>query len=333
MKLLRNSEVVRCLVIYLVISAAAVLFSWYEDGSYGLFTLILCVVFIVIYIVSTARRYKRISGMAEEIDRILHGQSELLLKSYSEGELAILESEIYKMTVRLREQQQRLLDDKVYLADSIADISHQIRTPLTSINLIVNFLSEPEIDEDRRGRLVRELYDLLSRIEWLINSLLKISKLDAGMVSFKKETLSLKELIEKSCETLMVPIELRSQSLEIEAEGNFCGDVAWTCEAVGNVVKNCMEHTPEHGRLKITAAENALFSEIIITDNGSGIDREDLPHIFERFYKGKNSGDNGFGIGLALARMIVVSQNGILKAENNADKGARFTMRFYKSTV
>ena len=241
--------------------------------------------------------------------------------------------EIYKMTIRLREQQQTLTREKAYLADSIADISHQIRTPLTSINLLIGLLSEPKLTDARRQQLIHELYELLSRIDWLITTLLKISRLDAGTVQFKQEQVSLEELLKKSCVTLLIPMELRGQELRIHADGAFRGDLSWTSEAIGNIVKNCMEHTPEGGRIEIEATENALFSEIIIKDNGTGISPEDLPHIFERFYKGKDSDGKSFGIGLALSRMIIAGQGGTVKAENRKPAGAMFTIRFYKGTV
>ena len=133
--------------------------------------------------------------------------------------------------------------------------------------------------------------------------------------------------------TLLIPVELRRQELRIHADGAFRGDLSWTCEAIGNIVKNCMEHTPEGGRIEIDAAENALYSEIIIKDNGTGISPEDLPHIFERFYKGKDSDGKSFGIGLALSRMIITGQGGTVKAENRKPAGAMFTIRFYKGTV
>ncbi len=271
--------------------------------------------------------------MAADIDRILHGEASMPIEQYSEGELAILQSEIYKMTVRLREGQHNLQKDKVYLADSLADISHQIRTPLTSINLLVSFLSDANITEEKRIKVTHELYEHLSRIDWLITALLKISKLDAGTAQFKRESVALDELIRKSVSPILVPMDLRDQTLQVETDGEFTGDLSWTCEAITNIVKNCMEHTPDGGTIEITATENALYSEIIIADNGSGIDAEDLPHIFERFYKGKNSDDKSFGIGLALARMIISSQNGTIKAENNPTNGARFIIRFYKGTV
>ena len=153
------------------------------------------------------------------------------------------------MTVRLREQRQRLMKDRAYLADSLADISHQIRTPLTSINLLVQLLSEPDILHQRRLQLTHELYGLLSRIDWLITTLLKISKLDAGTVQFKQEQIAVNQLLRNACEPLLVPMELRGQELTIQASGLFAGDIAWTGEAIGNIVKNCMEHTPEGGEI------------------------------------------------------------------------------------
>lgn len=333
MKLLRNPEVVKTLILFFLLSAAATAAAFVWDARFGIFTLILCLIFLSIHLISIRKRYNRMSELAADINKILHGDNEISLENYSEGELAILHSEIYKMTVRLREQQQSLQEDKLYLADSIADISHQIRTPLTSINLLVQFLSEPGISEERRMKLIRELYELLSRIDWLITTLLKISKLDTGTVQFKQETVPIKDLIERACSPLLVPIELRRQTLSVDADGTFTGDVAWTCEALGNIVKNCMEHTPDGGRIDILAAENGLYTEIVISDTGRGIAKEDLPHIFERFYKGKDSDDKSFGIGLALARMIVSEQNGTVKAENKTEKGAKFTIRFYKGTV
>ena len=333
MKFFRNPEVKQSIFIYVTIMAVASTVSFLWKKEFGFFTFGLCVLFLLIHIVTTYRRYKRIADLSTDIDRILHGENALSIEKYAEGELGILQSEIYKMTVRLREQQQKLIEDKVYLADSIADISHQIRTPLTSMNLIVSFLSESGITEQRKQKLIQELYELLARIEWLITTLLKISKLDAGTVQFRKEQINLEELIQKSVAPVVIPMELRGQELIVHASGAFYGDIGWTCEAIGNIVKNCMEHTPEGGKVEVIASENPIYSEIVIKDNGTGIDKDDLPHIFERFYKGKNSGDNSFGVGLALARMIITGQGGTIKAENRKDKGAKFTIRFYKGTV
>lgn len=333
MKYLRNPELRRTLLPFALLLAVATAAAGLWNPLFGLFTFVLCALFLSVYLASTCRRYKRIADLASGIDRILHGNSGILLEDCAEGELGILQSEISKMTVRLREQQQRLQEDKVYLANSIADISHQIRTPLTSINLILQFLSEPDIPKERRRVLICELYELLSRIDWLITTLLKISKLDAGTVKFKREEISLEKLISGATAPLLVPMELREQTLAVHAEGELICDGAWTCEALTNIVKNCMEHTPRGGDIRIDACENALYSEIVVSDSGKGIDKTDLPHIFERFYKGKNSDEKSFGIGLALTRMIVVGQNGTIKAENSKTGGALFTLRFYKGAV
>ena len=160
-------------------------------------------------------------------------------------------------------------------------------------------------------------------------------RLDAGTAKLAHDRVSVQELIRRAAEPLLIPIELRAQTLSVccPEETAFTGDLQWSVEAVGNILKNCMEHTPEGGEITATAVENAIYTELRIADNGPGIDQEDLPHLFERFYKGRNAGEQSVGIGLALARMIVEEQNGALKAENLRSGGAAFTIRFYKGTV
>lgn len=329
--MMRNNEIYRTFLIQCAITVIASILTAILNIKFGIITLIICVAFIVVYMVSTGKRYRRFSELSLDIDKILHGNNHISLEKYEEGEFAILQSELYKMVNRLKHQQQILQDDKIYLSDSIADISHQLRTPLTSINLLLARLSEPDLSDKKKFEITHKVYEMLSRIDWLITTLLKISRLDTGTVDFRTESTSLSELINKSCSPLVIPIEIRDQTLTINADGNFSGDISWTCEAVSNIVKNCMEHTPSGGNIFINAFENALYTEIKISDSGSGIAEKDLPHIFERFYKGDESDENSFGIGLALARMIVTRQNGTLKAENNS--GAVFTMRFYKTTI
>lgn len=333
MKLLRNHEIFVSAVVFFSVSAAAAVSAYIMGREFGRFTLVLCVIFILLHLISNRYRYKQLSDLALKINNILHDDSCILINEYSEGELALLSTEIYKMTVRLREQSDLLKKDKLRLSDFLADVSHQIRTPLTSMNILVSLLEKPDLTLHRRLEITHEMYELLSRIEWLITALLKISKLDAGTITFRKDNISLAELISKASLPVQIPMELRGQELIVKAEGDICGDEAWNCEAVGNILKNCMEHTPEGGRITVCAAENTLYSEIIISDNGCGISKEDLPHIFERFYKGKSSGSGSFGIGLALARMIITGQNGTIKAESPAEGGARFTIRFYKCII
>lgn len=329
--MMRNTEVYRTFLIQCLITVIATVITAILDIKFEIITLALCIIFIAVYMISTKKRYKRFSALSLDIDKILHGDNHISLEKYQEGELAVLQSELYKMVNRLRQQQQTLQDDKIYLSDSIADISHQLRTPLTSINLLLTRLSEPNLTDRKKSEIIHKLYEMLSRIDWLITTLLKISRLDAGTVNFRTEKTSLSELINRSCSPLSIPIEIRDQQLTVNTDGDFCGDISWTCEAIGNIVKNCMEHTPYGGSININAVDNPLYTEIIISDSGDGIAEKDLPHIFERFYKGDDSDENSFGIGLALSRMIVTRQNGTLKAENHS--GAVFTMRFYKVTI
>ena len=262
---------------------------------------------------------------------MLHSQIPVQFEKYREGELSILENELSKMTLKLSEQAAALADDKKFLADSMADISHQIRSPLTSSNLILSLLMEPDLPSVKRKKLLQELAQLLSRIDWLVESLLKMSKMDAGTVCFQQAPVNVRALIRQAAEPLMIPMELREQTFSIQEESGveFTGDQAWSQEAILNILKNCMEHTPPGGCIQVFFSQNAIYTEIVIEDNGPGFDREDLPHLFERFYKGKNASSQSVGIGLALARMVVSRQNGTLKAENRPEGGARFTIKFY----
>lgn len=192
-----------------------------------------------------------------------------------------------------------------------------------------------ETDPQERRKLLYEAGQLQGRISWLVEALLKISRIDAGTAVFVQEQVEVQKLMDSVLEPFAIPIELREQQvkLDIPAETAFTGDFSWSCEAVSNIVKNCMEHAGEGGVLTLRAQENSLYTELVIEDNGPGIDPEDLPHLFERFYKGKCSFGSGIGIGLALSRMIIKQQNGSIRGENRAEGGARFTIRFYKGIV
>lgn len=212
--LLKNSEIRRFLFIFGIVAiiATGIAYGWHP--KFGVLMLAVSCLFLMLYFVTTYKRYKQLSLLSSAIDQILHGDIHPdSIPSYTEGELAILQSEVYKMTVRLRSQRQLLQDDKIYLANSLADISHQIRTSLTTINLLISFLSDPSISEKRRNKIIQELYDLLSRIEWLITTLLKLSRLDAGTAKFNLESISLDDLLKKATAPLLVPMDLRNQRL------------------------------------------------------------------------------------------------------------------------
>lgn len=173
--------------------------------------------------------------------------------------------------------------------------------------------------------------ELISRINWLIESMLKMAKMDAGTAYLKPEIIPVEQLLAKALEPLLIPLELRGVNLVQSCEKvEILCDLSWTTEAVLNILKNCMEHTPSDGEIHITTISTALYTQITIEDTGSGFDKEDLPHLFERFYKGKDASSQSVGIGLALSRMIFGAQNATVKAENRPDGGARFLIRFYR---
>lgn len=334
MKIIRNPELKRELLIDLVITAAAALIAFLIRPICGILALAVGLLLSGAHIAFAVQRYHQMEALAERLDRILHGQDRVLIEDAAEGELSILNSELQKMTTRLQEQANQLSSDKQQLTEAIQDIFHQIRTPLTSMNLLVSMLGEEDLPYDRRLSMTHELRRQLERVQWLVETLLKLSKIDAGTAQFRSEPVSVEELIEKAAQPLRIPMELREQIFTVlTADEHFAGDLNWTTEALGNILKNCMEHTPVGGTITVTTEETALFTEIVVEDNGPGISKEDLPYLFDRFYKGEGSSDDSVGIGLALSRSIIAAQNGTIKAENAPTGGARFTIRFYKSVI
>lgn len=335
MEFFRNPEIKKLLSVSFVFTALVVAGAMLFGILAALYVLLICVIAILIFILFTAKRYKDISYLSYQLDKILHGNERTNFTMDREGELALLSSEIYKMTVRLQEQSELLQKDKDYLSSAIADISHQIRTPLTSIHMILPRLRQEELSIEQKGKYVREINRLLTRIEWLITALLKMARLESGTVIFEQASIPVTELIQKAIAPLEILIEVKGLLLElaIAPDACFTGDIPWTVEAIGNILKNCIEHTPDKGTLKVMASENPLYTEIKITDTGPGISPEELPHLFERFYKGNNSNPENAGIGLALSHMIIKRQNGTIKAKNISPHGIEFHIRFFKGAI
>ncbi len=334
MKKWKNPELRRELIWYIGGAIGLTAAGYWIEPICGLLCLGGGLFFTTLHWWMARRRYRAIAGLSQGIDRILHGQDKVLITESSEGELSILRSEIQKMTIRLQEAADMLLADKHRLMDAMADVSHQLRTPLTSMNLMVSMLSEENLTLERRIGLARELRKQLQRIEWLVETLLKMSKIDAGTVVLRKESIAVATLIQKAIEPLTIPMEVRGQTLRVSVqEERWNGDLLWTTEALGNVLKNCMEHTPVGGDITISVTETVLFTEIIVQDSGNGFAKEDIPYLFDRFYKGKKAATESVGIGLAFARMVIAAQNGTIQADNAPEGGAQFTIRFYKSVV
>lgn len=331
--LLHNKEFRRGLWILAAVAAILTTAGLCHSCICGILVLTGCAIVSGIYLCTEFYRYRRLQRLSGDLDDLLISGTPLPIWEYDEGELSILANQIQKMTLRLMEAAETVKADKSHLADSLADISHQIRTPLTAMNLTAAMLRAPDLTDEKRIELTGELRHLLARTDWLVETLLKLSKLDAGTVKLAEDAVSVQELIARAAAPVAIPMDLRNQQLVLHcAQERFTGDLTWSAEALGNILKNCMEHTPEGGSITITAAETALFTQITVEDTGPGFAPKDIPHLFERFYKGSNASENSYGIGLALARTVIAAQNGTIQAMNGSS-GAKFIMKFYKQVI
>ncbi|ABR34216.1 sensor histidine kinase [Clostridium beijerinckii] len=333
--MIRNREVRVYFIIAFIVSTIAAACIFFLNVLAGIISFIAFVILFVSSFWFIKREYGELEKLSGYLRRICNGEYSLDIRDNEEGELSILKNEIYKVTLMLSKQGELLKKEKMQLADAISDISHQLKTPLTSMRVMSDLLSNNDLESEKRIEFTNNIEMQLDRMQWLLTSLLKLSKIDAGTVSFKKDRVAVSELIRKSTEPLLIPIEIKNQTLVIEGGSNvsFIGDLYWTTEALINIIKNCIEHTGEDGRISIFFDENPLFTEIKILDNGSGIEKEDLPYIFKRFYKGKNAGEDSVGIGLAMAKTIVTSQNGDINVSSRKNEGTCFIIKFYKITV
>lgn len=329
--MLRNREFRQFASLFTLLAAVAVTLGFIINTEAGILAVASAAAFGTAFFVFTRARYKSIARISHQIDLVLHNADHLYIGESDEGELSILHSEITKMLLRMREQNDALKKEKVHLADSLADIAHQLRTPLTSANLILSLL-ENNPDENQRKAFVRETEELLVRMDWLLTSLLKISRLDAGIVVFQSEQIDADNLISSALRPLLIPMELHNISAQIDVpKGSIIqGDSGWLSEAIQNILKNCMESAGDNGQIAIVCEDNPLFTEISIHDSGAGFEEEDLPCLFDRFYRGKKAGATGYGIGLALCKMIITRQGGAITAKNHAQGGAMFFIRFPK---
>ena len=297
-------------------------------------------VLLAVFVAVSLHRHRQIRRLAEEIDEVLHSGRTVDFSNCHEGDVAVLANELSKMVSRLSRTRDQLSRERNALADSLADVSHQIRTPLTAITLMLPVVERAD-DARERKRAVRELESMIERVSWLVTTLLKIAKVDAGAMHVERREVSAADVARRAVAPLATAMDLRDVNLVLELDevASFQGDAPWTAEAVENIAKNCMEHTPPGGTVTVAVREDALATTIAVSDTGSGIAPEDLPHIFERFYRGGQGAETtdgaqvdpvggdlgrpwasddgsdvrqaaGFGIGLSLAQALVSAQGG-----------------------
>lgn len=276
---------------------------------------------------------KKINEITKYIEEINRGNYKLNIEENTEDELSILKNELYKITIMLKEVAENSQKDKTTLKDSLSDISHQIKTPITSILIMLdNILSDENMPEDIKKDFIKDIKREIINIKFLVESILKLSKIDSNSIKFIKKEVFIKDIINEAVKNVSMLSELKNIEIIVSGDDSIktiC-DLKWQVEAITNILKNCIEHSYENRKIYIKYNQNNMYTELKIEDNGTGIDAKDLPHIFERFYKGKNSSSDSVGIGLALSKSIIESNNGYIQVDSKLNKGTTFIIKYLK---
>lgn len=276
---------------------------------------------------------KKINEITKYIEEINRGNYKLNIEENTEDELSILKNELYKITIKLKEVAENSQKDKTTLKDSLSDISHQIKTPITSILIMLdNILSDENMPEDIKKDYIKDIKREIINIKFLVESILKLSKIDSNSIKFIKKEVFIKDIINEAVKNVSMLSELKNIEIIVSGDDSIktiC-DLKWQVEAITNILKNCIEHSYENRKIYINYNQNNMYTELKIEDNGTGIDAKDLPHIFERFYKGKNSSSDSVGIGLALSKSIIESNNGYIQVDSKLNKGTTFIIKYLK---
>ena len=295
--------------------------------------ILLGVIAIIVALIYTNKRDKSLRSINKYLDKVNNGNYELKIEDNGEDEISRLRNELYKTTILLRESAENSEKEKTNLSNSLADISHQLKTPLTSIRIMLDNIEEnPNMDEKTRNEFIEEISRQIDWISSLVISLLKLAKFDAGAIVMQDTQINVKKLIDNVINNLAIMIDIKNIKIEekIDEDVILRADYNWQLEALTNIIKNCIEHSKEDSSIKIEVENNSIFVKIKITDEGEGIAKEDLSHIFERFYKSKQASENSIGIGLSLAKTIIEKENGYIKVDSELGKGTTFEIKYLK---
>ena len=296
------------------------------------FLTITIIILLILYIRYNHKKENDIKDIIKCIEQINKKNYELQIDSISEDELSILKNEIYKTTIMLKESAENSNKDKMNLKKSLEDISHQLKTPLTSILVMLdNIIEEPDMDINIRNDFVRDIKRNVVNINFLVQALLKLSKFDANTVHFIKKEYNLKNIVDESIKNVSTLCDLRNINIElnIKNDSKIMCDSKWQIEAITNILKNSIDHSKDNQKVIINVEDNNVYSTVEIKDFGDGISKKDISHIFERFYKGENATSDSIGIGLALAKTIIEEDNGNISVESNKN-GTKFTIKYFK---
>lgn len=293
--------------------------------------LIICLVYLTIIINNDKRKEKEINEVIKIIEEINNKNYSFKMKDINEEDLSLLKNEIYKTTIMLNEISEISKKDKKELEESLEDISHQLKTPLTSILIMIDtLLDDEDMDQNTREDFLRNMKREVMNINFLVKSILKLSRLDTNTVKFISKKESVKEIINEAILNVSLLSDLKNVKIETNLSDSLITcDYKWQIEALTNILKNSIEHSYENNKVLIESSENNAYVKITIKDFGSGIAKEDINHIFERFYKGKDSDYDSIGIGLALSKSIIEKQNGKISVESS-ENGTTFTIKYFK---
>ena len=296
---------------------------------FGLFVLIVWIFFKR----NERKRKKEIAKIDDYLFSLLSEQIKVDLKDFKTGDLATLQNDLMKVTSRLKNALESSTKDKMELSKTLADISHQLKTPLTSL-LILNDNLSYDIDEETKKKFLKKQEQIILHLKELIISLLKVSQIESGMIVLKKEKVSLQKILENVFDALDLLLVAKNIEIQFNSEtkGMILGDATWLMEAFLNIVKNACEHSYENGKIVVSVSENPMYTEVVITDFGKGIAKQDLKHIFERFYK-TSSDKESIGIGLNLTKSILTRSGATITCKSEVGKYTSFVVHFYKSIV
>ena len=293
--------------------------------------LISIVIFLLIFFYDKKEK-RELDKIIDYLKELNRGNYDLKIDLNSEGILSILKNEIYTTTVMLREMASREYLDKITLKENLANISHQLKTPLTSISILVDNLCDEEVDKKTELEFLNDIKRQVDNINYLVIVLLKLSRFDANVITFKKDDINVKKLILECMKNLDVIREVKNINIHVSGANDveFIGDYKWESEAISNIIKNAIEHTLNDKNIYISFKDKSLYTEIIIEDEGLGMSEKEKNRIFERFYKGSSTNSNNFGIGLSLAKEIITKDNGKIIVKSEVNKGTKFIIRYYK---
>lgn len=295
--------------------------------------ILLDILLIIPFYIYLKRRDKKIREITIYMDKISNKDYSLNIEDTSEDELSYLRDELYKITVMLKEESYNAIKEKDALMKSVADISHQLKTPLTSIRIMIDNLEDNNIDEELRTEFIKDISNQIEWMNFLTISLLKLARFDAGVIKLKREKINVRNLINDAEEKLSTLLEIKNLKINKRGKDNiiFYGDYNWQLEALTNIIKNCLEYSYDNGEIDIIYEENFFHTKILIKDYGIGIKKEEIKHIFERFYKSSNSISNSMGIGLSLSKTIIENGNGYITATSVEGKGTTFEIKYQKN--